>query len=218
MPNEKKEYSDNVKCGHCQNIAPMERVARRVHEESFDNDYGGPPDVGGTILELLLCPSCDKPTLRTCDWGALVEPSLREDWTILYPEPQSVPSGMPDKVSTAYAAAGRVKGIEANAFGVLLGRVLDRVCEDKEAEGGTLNERLNNLAERDIIPRPLAEMAHRLRGLRNIGGHANLGELTAEEVPILNDLCRAVIEYVYSGPQLLARAQRRLDALRDRGD
>jgi hypothetical protein len=121
---------------------------------------------------------------------------------------------LPSKVAKAYEAAGRVKPVDPNAFAVLLGRVLEHVCEDRGAIGETLNERLGDLAQKGEIPRKLADMAHGLRNLRNVGAHATLGELTESEIPILDDLCRAILEYVYSAPALVARVQERLDGLR----
>ena len=74
---------------------------------------------------------------------------------------------------------------------------------------------LNDLAGRGEIPPGLADIADSLRQLRNVGAHPVLGELTESEVPVLEDLTRAVLEYVYSAPDLAARAQRSLAALRE---
>jgi Domain of unknown function (DUF4145) len=63
-----------------------------------------------------------------------------------------------------------------------------------------LNKKLNDLAEKGEIPTKLVEVAHSLRKLRNFGAHASLGELTRDEIPILDDLCRAILEYVYNAP------------------
>jgi hypothetical protein len=82
------------------------------------------------------------------------------------------------------------------------------------ADGKSLFERLENLADKGEIPRPLVLMAHSLRSLRNIGAHANLGELSATEIPVLDDLCRAILEYVYSGPQLIEAVRIRLNEIK----
>ncbi|MCI0563315.1 MAG: DUF4145 domain-containing protein, partial [Nitrososphaera sp.] len=117
-------------------------------------------------------------------------------------------------IDRAYDAALKVRNIDSNAFAVLLGRVLDLVCLDKQATGNSLFERLNFLAARGDIPQQLADIAHQLRQLRNIGAHADLGELTSAEVPVLDGLCRAILEYVYKAPQLLQVAEQRLQQLK----
>jgi hypothetical protein len=91
------------------------------------------------------------------------------------------------------------------------GRVLELICLDREARGTTLNEKLQDLAKRGNIPGPLGEMAHQLRALRNVGAHATLGELTSQEVPILDDLCRAILEYVYTAPNLITQVKKRIE-------
>jgi hypothetical protein len=55
-----------------------------------------------------------------------------------------------------------------------------------------------------------------LRKFRNVGAHPNLGELTLDEVPILDDFCRAILEYVYTAPHLAQIAQDALTALTKR--
>ena len=57
-------------------------------------------------------------------------------------------------------------------------------------------------------------MAHGLRELRNIGAHALAGELTSAEIPVLDKLCEAVLEYVYYAPQLLAEVDKRLQSMK----
>jgi hypothetical protein len=71
--------------------------------------------------------------------------------------------GLPPDIDRAYDAALKVRGIDENAFAVLLGRVLDKICLDRGAGGNSLYERISSLAQGDEIPPRLAEMAHQLR-------------------------------------------------------
>lgn len=73
---------------------------------------------------------------------------------------------------------------------------------------------MSDLAARHEIPKNLAEMAHKLRQLRNVGAHADLGALTDKEVPVLAALCRAVLEYVYSAPKFVERVEKLLEKLK----
>ena len=88
------------------------------------------------------------------------------------------------------------------------------VCEDRAAKGHSLNDKLDDLASRQEIPTKLVAVATKLRHFRNIAAHALLGELTTEEIPILDDLTRALLEYVYSAPHLVDQADKRLQALK----
>ena len=97
---------------------------------------------------------------------------------------------------------------------MLLGRVLDLLCIDQSANGESLYEKLKDIADKNIIPDRLADMAHGIRQFRNIGAHANLGELTESELPILETLIRAVLEYVYAAPAMVTSVQSKIDELK----
>ena len=199
-------YSETLECLRCQNVAPM-RVVGRV-ADTVETDYeDGPPVEHGTLYEVLSCPKCKEITIRSGRWNDMMEP---EDWhaKIIYPGERQNIEGLPPSVEKEYQAAEQVSHISANAYAVLLGRVLDVVCDDRNASGETLHERLSDLANRHEIPKNLADMAHNLRQLRNVGAHADLGALTEEEVPVLAALCRAVLEYVYSAPRLVDRVEK----------
>ena len=142
----------------------------------------------GSFWEILECPACDHVLFRRGDWHEYIHDETGPEYEILYPNGTESIRGLPSQIAKSYEAAQKVKTIDSNAFAVLLGRVLDLVCIDKKAKGDSLFKRLKDIADKDIMPQQLAEMAHALRQLRNIGAHADLGELTDVEVPILEDL------------------------------
>jgi hypothetical protein len=176
--------------------------------------YDRQPDEGYQY-NLLLCLACKEVTL----WKYFeAEYEGPEDNPIetLYPLTKSRLSGLPYRIQNAYEIALKVRVIDANAYAVLLGRILEMVCEDREAKGRDLFKKLQDLAEKGEIPAKLVGVADNLRHLRNVGAHASLGELTKDEIPILDDLCRAILEYVYSAPYLAEKAEQRLNHLRDK--
>ena len=210
MTSEKK-FTSELKCGHCQN---MVRMAISAEYNDARTHYDGHVSWdSGTYYELLVCPACEGVSLRSYGWADHMDP---EDVTyeMLYPGTNRPLEGLPSKVEKAYEAARKVRKIDANAYGVLLGRVLDFVCEDRGAVGETLDKKLKNLADSGEIPDKLVQVAAGLRQMRNIGAHANLGELTERELPVLDDLTRAILDYVYSAPHLADVASERLAKLR----
>lgn len=204
------QFTETVECGHCGNKVPMEVVASydlvRTHEDATSGFNAGP------IWELAICPACSRLTLFQIDYCSDYGPS-RWRFKVLYPELEEGLGGLPPEIDKAYSAALKVRRIDSNAYTVLLGRVLDEVCIDRGATGNSLYKRLNSLAQRGEIPNQLAEMAHQLRQLRNIGAHADLGELTSAEVPVLDGLCRAILEYVYTAPGFIEQVRQRLERL-----
>lgn len=191
-------------------VADYSQVKEHFHEE-----VTWPIDEGD-IYELLACPACEEVTLRKYYYAIYLDANEMVP-VVLYPYEDKTPAALPPVVMTAYQAAGKVRSIDPNAYAVLLGRVLDVVCKDRKVTGNTLYERLEDLGRKGEIPQPLVEMAHGLRQLRNVGAHAELGELTSDEIPFLDGLCRAILEYVYSAPELVERAKTRLDEIKRAG-
>lgn len=150
----------------------------------------------------LVAPQPEFTNPRKCEHCGNKVPLRKVDRQIIFPSNDKMPVGLPEKILKSYLSALKVKTIDANAFGVLIGRTIELVCEDRRAVGNSLEKKLKNLAERGEIPARLADVANSLRQLRNIGAHPSIGELSENEVPILNNLCIALLEYVYSAPYL----------------
>lgn len=204
-----QNFTQKIKCNYCGNETPMEIVA--THREKQEYSDKGISWDEGTDWELLKCPACWKIIFSKKKWHS---EEIEPIYEILYPAKSKDIEGLPEKIADAYTTAMKVKNIDTNGFGVLLGRVLDLVCIEQKANGKNLYEKLKDIADKGIIPERLAEMAHGLRKLRNIGAHADLGELTTEEIPILESLIKAILEYVYAAPAMITRVQEKLDALK----
>jgi hypothetical protein len=209
-----KQFTGNQKCGHCGNTGPMEIASCYSQVEEREDDQNNFTWECGDVYEILLCPACRRIILRTYFYQEGMEgEDIAPD--ILYPISKGTLLGLPNKVEKAYTAALKVRSIDVNAYGVLIGRVLEIVCEDRSAKGKNLNEKLKDLSDKGEIPIKLVDVAASLRQLRNVGAHATLGELTEKEIPLLDDLCRAILEYVYSAPYLVQKAEERLSQLKE---
>lgn len=205
---DKKEYTSKFKCPHRGNVAPMEVSAKhstiRTCSDSDDSGEHSWDWDEGEIYRLLSCQNCGKVVLQRDYYDSRYEDyNVPEFFVTLYQQPDTMPKVLPQIVKSEYDAAIAVKPINANAYAVLLGRVFDKVCEDRKATGKTLSERLADLAAKGEIPKPLADMAHGLRQLRNVGAHADLGTLTQEEIHLLDAILRAILEYLYRAPRLV---------------
>lgn len=212
------EFSEEKPCGHCNSKGPMQIVARYSNTKYHEpEDNREPPWEVGNIFEMLKCSACNRIELRTYHWNDWMEPWEKRKFETLYPAASKVPLGLPILLKPEYEAALKVKHISANAYGVLLGRILELVCEDRQAKGKDLYQKLDDLAQKDEIPEKLVGVADKLRVFRNLGAHAILGGLTEKEVPILESLCHAILEYVYSAPYLAEQAEIALRQLKRKG-
>jgi hypothetical protein len=103
-----------------------------------------------------------------------------------------------------------VRYVEPNAFAVMVGRTLETACNHENAQGRDLTTKLNHLASTGRIPKTLADMAHQLRQIRNLGAHDAEDEVTEADVPIIQDFLEAILEFLYVAPAKIAAVQARL--------
>ena len=197
-------------CGHCGNKTSLEargnydtvETARRYEDEIIREK---------TSWQLFECKTCSKPTL--------IEVSPDKDnppfvfFTTLYPSIQTELTNLPQKIERAYTAALRVRNIEPNACAVLVGRTLEAACNHEQAQGRTLAQKLNYLAQNERIPNTLAQMARQLKELRNLGAHDAEDEVTEDDVPVILDFLEAILEYLYVAPAKIEAVRTRLTRL-----
>lgn len=218
-----KQFSGEEQCGHCGNTAPMEILIQHSKVRSHSNDAPGMLSLewdAGSVYELLKCPACHGIMLRSYVWHSEMPAADVEPVPVrLYPTGVRTPRGLPPEIKNAFTVAAKIKSIDANLYGVQLGRVLEMVAHNRKADGRSLQKQLQSLADRNEIPARLVEVASALRRLRNIGAHASPGEeLSPAEVPILEDLCVALLEYVYTAPHLLEKVEESFARLKRQGN
>jgi hypothetical protein len=219
MSKEKQRITEFLKCRHCGNFAPMNIVAsyylstKPEPHDPLEEYYDQYAPNQGYNYELLLCLACEKITLREYWEHDCIDPEDIEIET-LYPAQGVKLFYLPPSIQKAYEAALKARAIDANAYAILLGRMLEVVCEDREVKGNRLIDKLEALAKKGEIPNNLVGVAHGLRMLRNIGAHEPLEGLSSDEIPILDDLSRAILEYIYIAPTLASQAVERSQRLK----
>jgi hypothetical protein len=208
-----KEYIQ-IKCNHCCNKTPMEVVLEYSQVKDYEDERSGIGWEAGPIWKFVICPACSGLNIIRLGYHSAFDP---DEWSlnVIYPIHDDISfEGLTSEVEKEYKAALKVRNISSNAYAALLGRVIDKVCIDRGAEGDSFYKRIQSLADKGEIPKRLAEMFHQLRLLRNIGAHADLGELTTEEIPILDSLCKAILEYVYTAPRLINQVEKHIQNLK----
>ncbi len=203
-----------ISCRHCGNISRMEIIGN-VEDLTTDVDpeYGEMNEYG-TIYSVLKCPACEKTNVVSYDWWDGIESEDEVSYDFLYPRKPTYPIGLPENILSSYKAADKVKTIDVNAYAILMRRLLELVCLDRKAKSGTLAAMLKELADKNEIPSKLVDVAKGLKNFGNIGAHAASGTLTKEEIPIVNALSKAILEYVYSAPFLATTAENKLKKIK----
>lgn len=200
-------------CGHC-----GQQTVFIIRAQG--SQYGAVPDVnykdGQDITEwrTLECQRCKKPTLEEVKisyefviddvYGGMEAASVEP--TILYPEPKTrLPlTNLPKTIEVAYLLALKQQDFDPAACAVMAGRTLEAVCTHENATGGDLKAKLINLADSGRISTTIAEMAHQLRQIRNLGAHDHEDRVTEEDVPIILDFLEVLLMYLYVVPAKIA--------------
>ena len=202
-------------CGHCGNISKMNVLNKTYHDQSYDiPDYEGYTVNSGTTSYILECPTCKKVNIASSFWHENMDEDDVQTYDIIYPKNSDDPLGLPEKILKAYKAAEKVKPIDVNAYAILMRRLLELICLENGANDGTLTGMLQELANKNEIPQKLVKVATGLKDFGNVGAHAGSGDLSEKEIPIVNALCTAILEYIYSAPYLATLAENNLNRIK----
>jgi hypothetical protein len=187
--------------------------ARETEDHEDNSNPAAPLEwEAGSIYQTLRCYNCQQITFYQFSIHTGMDPEYidRSYDQTLYPSAAESPMGLPPVIQREWDAAMRVRRVSPNAFAVLLGRVLDQICIEHKAKGKFLHNRIDHLVSSGALPKPLKEVAHGLKDLRNFGAHGNLGDLDPKDAPLLESLCRALLMYLYTVPALSLDARKRL--------
>ena len=192
----------------------MEIVGKIADYFKGDDPEFGYINFHGTIYSVLKCSACSKTNIVSYFWHDAMESDEEITYDRLYPADTIYPVGLPEKILDAFKSAEKAKSLDVNAYAILTRKLLELVCLDRGAKSDWLAIMLKKLANAGEIPEKLVKVASGLKDFGNIGAHAGSGKLTLEEIPIVNALSIAILEYVYSAPFLATEAENKLNAIK----
>lgn len=191
-------------CDHCGNITFQTIMATEVSS------------AGGNVATYTLtkCSICNGMTLREHpgNWNAPIKPGekpLSSDipFRQLWPPTASFSSEVPERIRTIYEEARLVRKQSPSSFVVQLRRAYEALARDKKAEGRTLNAQVKSLIDQGQLPPVFAEMIHVSRMIGNLGAHDAEKDVTPLDAEVSDQFLKAIVEYLYVAPALLARVK-----------
>jgi hypothetical protein len=216
-----------VKCNHCGNSASMAIICQGEHVYVIEDERWGSED-WTREWKILLCTNCDNVTVIQTSHSSTNESPIGEDAqgneildrsvtkSILFPSPKREFEHLPVTISRSYDIAVKLIAIEPIASAVFAGRTLEFLCNDCDAKGNNLFEKIKFLGEQELLPRPLVEMAQSLRVFRNIAAHDPQVKNTIvskDDAGVLCDICAVILEYIYELPAMLSRVQEKIKSV-----
>jgi hypothetical protein len=204
-----------VTCGHCGFDGQLDPKELVELERGIDTHEGDDWDWAKGV-RIAVCPVCKEPSLWTWIWHeGWGDPP--EDVARIYPTPRDH-SVLPERVKTRLDEALRVRKISPDLYAVQIRRTLEAIANDKEAVGENLFQKLDDLAAKGVIPETLANIAHELRELGNLGAHDAEISVEPADVPVIEGLLDALLEHLYLAPAKLEAVKNLMDQRLGRTD
>lgn len=203
-----------IKCFHCGNETPMEKVgafswgSRDLGDSEFDflSKY-----------ELFACPVCHKVTLRETysdetmiDFHNYDDYSYYDTKSILYPHSSIESTSVPTKVKEAYEAALKTKSIDKYVCLMALRRTLELLLKDKGATKWGLQAKIEEIAAKGLLPDALKEASSLAKILGDTAAHDKELEIDEYDVDAMAEFVGYIIEYMYIVPDKISAYKIRL--------
>lgn len=201
------------KCSNCNNETLMEIHARNKIENGdlFGDSYYYDEQI------VLKCPSCRNYNIINAYWdssyGKVTESKKYEDVycgdnvyeTVLYPVVSELSNGangiVPNDILKTFKKSLELKSVDSESCLVKLRKTLELICNDKNAVGHNLNDKLKKLFELGILPSTLKSASNITRKLGNMGAHESDIEISTTELSSTIKLVEYIIQYIYILPK-----------------
>ena len=165
---------------------------------------------------VLKCPSCKNYNIINAYWdssyGKVTESKKYEDIycgdniyeTVLYPVVSELSNGangiVPNDILKTFRKSLELKSVDSESCLVKLRKTLELICNDKNAIGHNLNDKLKKLFELGILPSTLKSASNITRKLGNMGAHESDIEISTTELSSTIKLVEYIRQYIYILP------------------
>lgn len=211
------------KCSNCNNETLMEIHARNKLENGdiLGDSYYYDEQI------VLKCPSCKSFNLINAYWdssyGKVLESKEYEDIyqgdnvfeTVLYPVTSelntSTNTAIPNNILNSFKKSLELKTIDPESCLVKLRKTLELICNDKNAIGHNLNDKIKNLFEIGVLPSTLKSASNITRKLGNMGAHESDVDISTNELSSTIKLVEYIIKYIYILPNEIESLEKKIN-------
>ncbi len=161
-------------CYHCGNTGLLKHIGTTCwkNEDIVRDPYGEICDytlIEHTNWHVYECPVCNQPVVIS----EYVFDVANEDpgISIEFPKAPIHNEGVPKGIASAFESAVKTKGIDSAICLLSLRRVLEMICKEKGATGGTLEDKITCLIASKVLPDMLDDACWIIRKLGNEAAH-----------------------------------------------
>jgi len=135
---------------------------------------------------------------------------------ILFPVNSLESSSIPSNVKEAFEAALKTKEIDQYVCLLALRRTLELILKDKGATKWGLRDKIEEIAEKGLLPDTLKEASSLTKVLGDTAAHGKDLEIEQYDVDSMSELVEFIIEYLYVIPDKINTYKERLSSRTDR--
>ncbi|MBK6621326.1 MAG: DUF4145 domain-containing protein [Saprospirales bacterium] len=151
-------------CPWCNAITRQTLVYNANRDDFVLVNPGNIEDFGDEIF-VAVCKKCNGIWIGSTlsgDYGGSFGKGHRH---IYYPTPNNneLPIEVPESIRSSYREAIKVKDVSSLSFAVMIRRSLEFVCNDKGANGKTLEKKIEDLYNKGLIPNQLFDLSTEVR-------------------------------------------------------
>jgi hypothetical protein len=197
----------SIRCPHCRELGSFSQVGN-ARSYSKPGKVGNNPVVDTYYASIRWCPNVK------CHGMVFV---IEGSQGILEVEPPQLldfnPESLPPRLQQTLREAVACHGAGAyRAAAMMVRRLLEEICDENNATGANLHQRLASLKSAIVLPEPLFDAMNELKALGNDAAHVEAkayDNIGAEEAEDSIELAKEIVKALYQLKSLIARLQAR---------
>jgi len=201
-------------CYHCGNKGLLNIVSktRSAWEDTYMGELIHWETTDWTMLK---CPVCQKVTLLSEHQEDGVTDQDGQDVTIteiVYPLNRTNFYNVPDNIRGAFESALKVQNIDPEICLLSLRRVLEAICKERGAKGNTLEQMIDDVIDKGILPETYRDACWIIRQLGNKAAHADTASsIYKNEVRRVIHFLDTMINYLYVLPSQINNLKEKVE-------
>jgi len=196
-----------LRCPHCSHTGAMAGVLNSTDVQWIETVQPPPPAAARQVIFAAGVRVCPNPDCCSLVHVVLCQGRLIETFPPQVIDFDSTNLPLPILSSLEEAIKAHAAGCY-RASALMVRRVLEELCDDKQATGPDLKARLGALGKSIVVPTELLDAADELRLLGNDAAHItakNYDQLGDEQVSLAIELAKELLKAVYQYTSLVGK-------------
>jgi len=199
-------------CRFCGNKTKLDIVAEysKSDEVSYNDEIENRDVeewISNTDWMIVKCCVCNQISIATDYIDRNLVQVDQSYFSIVYPHRTYSSYHMPENIYKAYEVALKARYLDGSLCLLSLRRTLEIICKQQGETSGNLVRKIENLANKGILPSVLKDASDIVRDLGNAAAHGDNVEFSNSKVNQMIRFVESIIEYIYILPEKIKKLQ-----------